>query len=463
MVLDGADDRTLLSMDNAREENSTGYFYPLSSKLPRGLHGSILITSRDRRVAEDLTGNISSIIPVHALDEIDSVNLLRERSGDRASSDEDASELVRSLDNHALAITQAAAFIANGLSRMNITRYISIYRKALKHQQPEILIPQAVSVAWQLSFETIRKNYPYSFNLLSQMSLFHFNDVPDFLFIDNTPRYEANGSLFEKDLAPLLRFSLIVLDGEKFDMHRLVQHATRSWLIANHEMHQRVREARVLMAEAFPDMSAGYEHGEKCQALLPHAEEVLSLDAGPENVRQGKQRGMILYNIAYFEYTKGDYTAALKHFAAANQVQSEFLKEDDKQLLQTRTMYYRLLSKGGQGEMAVRQVDSELSDLHQRSPDSVYSNQYLALLEERARIMLDEGHLKEAEQDARKALDYMMTRDGVLEVHKLDAKRTLARAFNLRGEPEQAEPLLREVLERRKHLWGLDQYVSLSR
>ncbi|KAI0481790.1 hypothetical protein F4859DRAFT_476008 [Xylaria cf. heliscus] len=462
MVLDGADDRSLLSMNNARQENSTGYYYPLSSNLPQGLHGSILITSRDRRVAEDLTGSISSIIPVHALDEADSIYLLRERSGDKHSPDEDAIELAKSLDNHALAITQAAAFISNGLPRMNITKYLSLYRKALKHQEPEILIPQAVSVAWQLSFDTIRKHYPYSFKLLALMSLFHFNDVPDFLFIDNTPRYEADGSLFEKDLAPLLRFSLIVLDGEKFDMHRLVQHATRSWLLANHEIHQRVREARVLIAEAFPDLSAGYEHGEKCQALLPHAEAVLSMDAGPENVRQRKQRGKILYNIAYFEYTKGDYAAALKHFAAAKQVQSEFLKEDDKQLLQTTTMYYRLLSKRGQGEMAVRQVDSELSSLHQRSPDSVYSNQYLALLEERARIMLDDGNLKEAEKDVRTVLDYMMQRDGVLEVHKLDAKRTLARALNLRGEPEQAEPLMREVLERRKQLWGLDHVDTLK-
>ncbi|KAI1147078.1 hypothetical protein F4825DRAFT_465998 [Nemania diffusa] len=423
MILDGADDRALLSMDNARQNDSTGYYRQLSSFLPQGTHGSILITSRDRRVAEDLTGSPSSILHVYAFKQADSVRLMRERSRDEDSPNKDVVELVNSLDNHALAITQAAAFISNSFPRMNITRYLSLYQKALKHQRPENLVLQPVSAAWQLSFDTIREEYPYSFKLLSLMSIFHFNHIPDFLFIGNTPRYETNESLFEEDLEPLLRFSLIMLDSEKFNMHRLVQQATRAWLLANHEMDQRVQEALVLVA-------------------------------GIESLSQRKLRGKILYNVAYFEYTKRDYGAALKRFVGVKEIQSESLKEDDEQVVLTRNMCYRLLSKLGQGEMAIHQVDSELLNLHQRSPGSIQSNEYLALLEERARIRLDDGQLKEAEADAAYALDHMVKRDDVSEVHRLNAKRTLARAINFQGEPEQAEPLLREVLERRKQLWG---------
>ncbi|KAI0116315.1 hypothetical protein GGR51DRAFT_574646 [Nemania sp. FL0031] len=442
MILDGADDRTLLSMDNARQNDSTGHFHPLSSILPQGSHGSILITSRDRRVAEDLTGSPSSIIPVYALDQADSTRLLRERSGDEGSPDEDAMELVNSLDNHALAIMQAGAFISNGMPRMNITKYLSLYRQALKHQQPENPVLQAVSAAWQLSFDTIRKHYPYSFKLLSLMSLFHFNDIPDFLFIGNTPTYEANESLFEEDLEPLLRFSLIVLDGEKFDMHRLVQHATRSWLLANHEMPQRVQEALSLVSGAFPDISAGFEHGAKCEALLPHAEAALSMPVQIESLSQRKQRANILNNIAWFEYMKGDHAAALKRFVAVRQIQSEFLKEGDEQLVEMTAICQRLLSK--------------------RDPNLVNSNEYLILVEERARIKLDKGQWKEAEADAEYALRHMIKRDGVSRVHKLDAKRTLARAINFQGEPELAEPLLRDVFERRKELWGLEHVDTLK-
>ena len=314
-------------------------------------------------------------------------------------------------------------------------------------------------MTWQLSFNTIRKRYPDSFKLLSLMSLLHFDDIPDFLFTDYMSRYETTNHLFDEDTEPLLRFSLIVPDGDsKFDMHRLVQHSTRSWLIANHEMHQMVREARKLIADAFPDISTGHVDLKKCQALLPHAEATLSLDVGPENERQRIQRGKMLYNIAYFEYIKGDHAAALQHFVAAKRVQSEFLQENDKQLVQTRTMCYRLLSEMGQREEALHQVNSELRGLDQRS---VYS---LALLEEKARIMLDAGNWVQAERDARSALQRMMKRegDGVSEVHKLDAERTLARAISLQGEPEQAEPLLRIVLKRRKELWSLDHVDTLK-
>ncbi|KAH7079953.1 hypothetical protein BKA63DRAFT_231448 [Paraphoma chrysanthemicola] len=456
MILDNADDQTLLSMEYARQEESTGQLRPLSFFLPQGSHGSILVTSRDKRVAEDLTGSVSSIVPVFALDEVDSIQLLRERSRDFSSPDEDVVELVKVLDNHALAIKLAAA---NILSRHTITHYLKKYRRALKNQQPEALVPQAVSMTWQLSFDTIRKHHPSSFTLLSLMSLLHFDDMPEFLFTDYMDRYGADYTLFDEDTEPLLRFSLIVPDGDnKFDMHRLVQHSTRSWLIANHEMHQRVREARTLIAEAFPDISAGHEDWKKCQALLPHAEATLSHDVGPENERQRLQRGKMLYNIAYFEYIKGDHAAALQHFVAAKQIQSEFLHESDKQLVQTRSMCYRLLSEMGQREEALHQMNSELRGLDQRS---VYS---LALLEEKARIMLDAGQWEQAEADARKALGRMMKQagDGVSEVHKLDAKRTLARAINFQGEPEQAEPLLREVLKRREQLWSFEHMDTLK-
>ncbi|KAK7425600.1 hypothetical protein QQZ08_007923 [Neonectria magnoliae] len=460
IVLDNADDRTLFSTTHTGKDDKAGQYRSLSSFLPQRPHGSVLITSRDRSVAEDLAGSTSSILTVFALDEDDSVRLLRERSGDKHSPNEDALHLVKSLDNIPLAITQAAAFISSGSS--SITRYIRLYRKGLKNREQDIPIPQAVSVTWKLSFQEIRKHHHSSFKLLSWMSLLHNDDIPDFLFTENIPKYEVDRSLFEKDISPLLRFSLIIIDGESFDMHRLVQLATRSWLAANHELHHRAREARALVANTFPDISAGFEHWEKCLALLPHAEAALALDVGPKDLRQMTQHGKLLYNMAYYEYIKGDHAMALNHSVAAKEIQSEFLKDDDKQLILTKTLIFRLFSELGQWEKAIHEVDSELSGLHDRGPGVIHSNEYLALLEERSRIMLDVGNLKEAEEGARSALRLMMAQDGVSEVHKLDAKRTLARAINFQGEPEQAEALFRQVLSRRKQLWSLDHVDTLK-
>ncbi|KAK3945601.1 hypothetical protein QBC46DRAFT_94985 [Diplogelasinospora grovesii] len=85
--------------------------------------------------------------------------------------------------------------------------------RALKHRkhhdtQLNIPVPEAVSVTWQLSFDAIRKHHSSSFKLLSPMSLLHNDDMPDFLFIGHFPKYGGDRSLFEKDITPLLRFSL---------------------------------------------------------------------------------------------------------------------------------------------------------------------------------------------------------------------------------------------------------------
>lgn len=460
IILDNADDRMLLSTTHTSQIDQSNRHRSLSSFLPQRQHGSILITSRDRGIAEDLTGSPSSIFTVFALDETDSIRLLRERSGDKDSPDEDALYLIRALDKIPLAITQAAAFISSGAS--SITRYIRLYQKGLKNRQQDIPIPQAVSVTWILSLEKIRKHHFSSLKLLSLMSLLHNDDIPDFLFMENIPKYEVDRSLFERDIAPLLRFSLIMIDGESFDMHRLVQLATRSWLAANNELHQRAREAQSLVADAFPDMSAGFEHWEKCLALLPHAEATLDLDIGPKDLKQMTQQGKMLYNMGCYEYNKGDHAAALRHFVAANEIQSEFLEADNEDLISTKNWILRLLSKMGQWETAIDAVDSTLAELTSRDPGLVKSNGFLGLLEERARIKLDEGNFEEAEAGARSALRLMMEQDGVSEVHKLDAKRTLARAINFQGEPEQAETLFRQVLNRRNQLWGMDHVDTLK-
>ncbi|SPJ78667.1 uncharacterized protein FTOL_07057 [Fusarium torulosum] len=163
-----------------------------------------------------------------------------------------------------------------------------------------------------------------------------------------------------------------------------------------------------------------------------------------------------------YEYNKGDHAAALRHFVAANEIQSEFLEADDEDLISNKNWMLQLLSKMGQWQIAIDAVDLTLADLTSRGPGLVKSSGCLGLLEERARIKLEEGNFEEAEAGARSASRQMMTQDGVSEVHKLDAKRTLARAISFQGEPEQAESLFGQVLSRRNQVWGMDHIDTLK-
>ncbi|KAJ4256811.1 hypothetical protein NW762_008907 [Fusarium torreyae] len=129
MILDNADGKVVSTTDTVKNGHIRQSPTP-SSFIPRGQHGSILTTSRDRGVASELIGLGSSIITVSSLDELNSLQLLRERSGDKDSPDDDALFLIRSLDKMPLVITQAAAFISSSAS--SITRYNAAYRKRLQ-------------------------------------------------------------------------------------------------------------------------------------------------------------------------------------------------------------------------------------------------------------------------------------------------------------------------------------------
>ncbi|KAK0639378.1 hypothetical protein B0T16DRAFT_497485 [Cercophora newfieldiana] len=478
LILDNADDRSLFepaTYPNGEGDAEAGKSTqsPLSY-LPQCRHGSILITSRDRSIAEDFAGSTSSIITVGALDDIDAVDLLRKRSRDWKSSDQYAERLVKSLDNIPLAITQAAGFVSG--SGTSIEWFNNTLNEKGRHRSQDsamdINVPPAMLLTWQLSFDVIRRKYRDSVKLLGLMSVFHNDDVPRFLFVENMPEYSNDPRRFLADMTPLLRFNLVIIDGKNFDMHRLVQVAARSWLANHHELHQSVREGRALMADAFPDISisSGLESIKKCLALLPHASAALTLNAGPENLHQLKQTSKLLHNMANCEYFTGDYRSALRHSITAKEIQSSSFPADDQDALKTTDLISRLRIALGEGEKAIREVDLGLL-LHHGNPGA-----RLALLEERARLTLDmalssgpgpgrpdKTELAKAETQARHVLRLMSADDvHVAESHRLDARRTLARAVSFQGEPEQAEALFRQVLARRKQLWGLGHIDTLK-
>jgi hypothetical protein len=345
MVLDDVDERALLPMGYATQ-NDSAHDRPLSRFLPEGSHGSILITSRNREVAKGLTVNTSSIINIHTLDEVDSTTLLLERSEDTVSPPMDAKRLANCLDNYPLALTQAAAYISKRLPEKNITNYLSSYQKpkSLEYQHTGIdASMQAVSATWKLAFDRIRKKHIHSFELLAVMSVFHFDGIPDFLLAERRKRYKKASSDFDKCvIEPLIEYSMVTRDGDRFSMHSLVRRLTLSWLQDNHSSHQWVREALTAIAENFPNISGNSDRWPVCQLLLPHAKSALSTESGPENPNQRKQRGKLLYDIGYFEYVSGEYASALGFFVSAKQIHSDSLKPDNEEIEKAKNMIKKL-------------------------------------------------------------------------------------------------------------------------
>ena len=112
-----------------------------------------------------------------------------------------AIELLQSLDYMPLAITQAAAYIEQRAPRMTISRYLDEVRRS-DHDRAHLLkkdvgdsrrdgrASNSIIATWQISFEHIQKEMPTAARLLSLISLFDRQGIPESLLYN---RYQQIG------------------------------------------------------------------------------------------------------------------------------------------------------------------------------------------------------------------------------------------------------------------------------
>ncbi|KAJ5262212.1 hypothetical protein N7524_007517 [Penicillium chrysogenum] len=283
VVLDNADDDGIFFSDNTFNERG-----PLVSFLPQAAHGSMLITSRNGLAARNLVGSESHVIRVQPMNEAESLSLLRARipapqSGESGESGGNERALVQALECIPLAITQAAAYIANRLPLVTVTEYLRLFHESeskrtrlLQNEDSADLrrdpsIRYAVITTWQLSFEQIRQERPTATDLLALMSMFDRQGIPEDLVRDHNQDILD----FHDALAPLLSYSLIRLEINErlFDMHRLVQLSVRAWLDMHQQLYGWQAKSRQIMARVFP--GGEYESWSQCRSFLAHANSVL--------------------------------------------------------------------------------------------------------------------------------------------------------------------------------------------
>ncbi|KAH7146900.1 hypothetical protein B0J13DRAFT_318298, partial [Dactylonectria estremocensis] len=148
-----------------------------------------------------------------------------------------------------LAITQAAAYINRRAPRISVKTYLDAFRESDKKKgsllnndagdlRRDETISNSVVTAWQVIFEQIRRKRPSAANLLSLMSFFNPQGIPEFVLHnykgdleDNMDRDEDSDE-FEDDLDVLRGYSLVSVTSTRdvCEMHSLVQFCTRAWL-----------------------------------------------------------------------------------------------------------------------------------------------------------------------------------------------------------------------------------------
>lgn len=297
--------------------------------LPRTSNGSIIITTRSKRIASNIV-NECDIINVEP-SETHAFALLQKKFQNKVAGDESSlKRLARELDCIALAIVQAATLISRYYPRCSITQYLRMFqesskaRMSLLGRQTRFLhrdrgAENSIIVTLQMSFESIRRESQQAMNLLSLMSLCDRQGIPEYLLqasfreddkvepmsdIDEgyTPFGPAaqrgknieqvladpDGSLdskspfylslleFEDCVAMLKDYSFISTDVEtlSFGMHGIVQLSVQEWLSTKQTLeYWKETFVRNLYLE-FPKFT-NVENISKSRALFPHVQSAM--------------------------------------------------------------------------------------------------------------------------------------------------------------------------------------------
>ncbi|KFY86469.1 hypothetical protein V500_07615 [Pseudogymnoascus sp. VKM F-4518 (FW-2643)] len=252
IILDNADDDRVFSTSADSDSIAHGSeapreAAPLESFLPQSSNGWILVTLRDLVAAVNLIGTRRNVIRVEPMAEEEALMLLDNRVSVGKAFEDDAKLLIRTLEYIPLAITHAAAYLAVRAQTITVSTYLELFRESEENQAHLLIsreprdkrrdgsVSDAVITTWQISFEQIRKTKPEAAELLSLMAMFDRQGIPESILHNGRGRLQ-----FEDAVAPLTSFSLIKAQGMKqpeqqvgehlFEMHDLVQLATRKWL-----------------------------------------------------------------------------------------------------------------------------------------------------------------------------------------------------------------------------------------
>ncbi|EMC90827.1 hypothetical protein BAUCODRAFT_80702 [Baudoinia panamericana UAMH 10762] len=253
--------------------------------LPVCEHGAILLTSRSRAAARELVDDRLPTV-VEPMSQKQAVLLLHRKVG-QTNDGEATEKLVAALEYMPLAISQAGSCIEKKASRCTVEQYLGKLEKSeqsttslLSAKSDELRrgreTNKLIMLTWQISFEHMYENRRSAADLLSLMSFYDHQGIPAMLLRHPESDSASNSSVddaFEDDVDVLRDFSFISVapSGSAFEMHRLVQLATR-------RQHDQWAEHSVRRLDAvLPD--AEYEAWSTCRLLYPHAKVALSLSS----------------------------------------------------------------------------------------------------------------------------------------------------------------------------------------
>jgi tetratricopeptide (TPR) repeat protein len=481
LVLDNADDAVVLSptddvgkLSNDSESVSSALQQHLSRYLPSSRHGSVLVTSRTKRAAMQVVED-SDIIPIEPMHDAAAQALLCKKLRGTAEEDDSIAELARTLDYMPLALVQAAAYIRERVPRCSVRQYLEEYRQSdsrktsllnreAGHLRRDRAASNSVLITWQISFDHIRNTRQSAAGLLSLMSFFDRQGIQEVLLrrqsstaAERLFAVQADDE-FEDDVLALRDYSFITVtrDAKTFEMHSLVQLATRTWLESEGQLDKWRGQFISNLCAELP--TGEYKNWEKCEALFPHARAALA--QRPKDKESLAEWALLLYKAAWYAWQRGRAGEAEKMSVVSMQVRSEVLGKEHAETLSSMGMTGLARTLGGkyeEGEAMHRQTLAIYEKvLGHEHPDTLMSMNNLA------GVLNSLGKYEEAETMHRQTL---VRSDKVLgheHPSTLTSMNNLALVLSSQGKYEEAEAVHRETLARKEKVLGHEHPDTLA-
>jgi tetratricopeptide (TPR) repeat protein len=376
LVLDNADDAGVLSplpintqtspADNGGtgSSSSSALQQRLSTYLPPSTHGSVIVTSRTRCAAIQVVED-SDVIPIEPMRDAAAHLLLYKKLGDKVNISNGIAELAAALEYMPLALVQAASYIRERAPRCSVRQYLAEYRKsdrrktrllnqAAGHLRRDEAASNSILLTWQISFDHIRNTRQSAADLLSLMSFFDRQEIPETLLRVQDGETVCDGVApasfddeFEGDISTLRDYSLVTVaaDERTFEMHSLVQLATREWLQGHNQAIVWLKAALEVLAAAFPNGQP--ETWTTCRILFPHTTKVLSHAINTDN-KARLDRATIATNAAWYLMLTGEYANAERNARIALTARQEVLGREHKDTFISISRLGSVLERQGQ-------------------------------------------------------------------------------------------------------------------
>lgn len=496
LILDNVDNPGLLSEagDAGQRGQGTGVDgerrQPMMEYLPQSQNGSILVTSRSQAVALSLVEK-KDMVAVQPMAPAQALALFEKKLGPLGQGN-DTAELAATLEFMPLAIVQAAAYISRRAPRCSVQRYLEDFRKSDRRRtsllnneggqlRRDWQARNSIIITWQISFEHIRATWPSAADLLSLMSFFDRQGIPEALVRKRAESGNGHGSQeelderdgreeeeeeeeednednvsecseddgFEDDVQTLRDYSFLSVGTDRtFEMHALVQLATRKWLEANGTLEQWKQCYIKNLSAEFP--TGEHENWTYCQTLFPHVKSAVT--QRPKAKGSLRDWASLLHNAAWYAWRKGNISEAVNLSEIATKVRKEILGQEHEETLSSINMLGQAYSLGGRWkeaeELQVQVMTTSKRVCGEEHPNTLTSIHNLAL------TYLYQGRWEEAEELQVRVIE--ISKRVVSEEHPytLTSMSNLASTYMDQGRWEEAGKLQVQVLPIRKKLLG---------